>query len=61
MKAKLKTIGMTMMAIVMLPLTLLLIIIGYLWGHACKATSLGARTAALGSMVRALEEEGHRR
>ena len=58
MRARLKTIGMTTVAVVMLPFTILLMVIGFLWGHACKATSLGARTAALGSMVRALEEEG---
>ena len=59
MRERLKGIALTAMALLMFPITLPLIVIGYLWGHASKALNLGARTAALGSMVSALEEEGY--
>jgi len=57
MKDRIKAVGMATIAFIMLPFTLLLITIGYLWGHARMALNIGVRTAVLGSLVNALEEE----
>lgn len=45
--------------ILTLPIAVVLIPVGYLWGQISKAIHLGFRTAELGSMELALKEEGY--